>query len=140
MDYDNDFTTDFTFENKYIQLIKGIDFSYSLINNNFEFIPIEYFSGSSQQLDDVLNYCFQKKYIDKNDPKFQKFAADCICNMNSEKQFDIIMYEPGIQNIENFRVFYYICKYILNADTIRNYRNNKNETLFQQIFEKVPLA
>jgi len=124
------------YKNKYIQLIKGIDFSYSMLPNNFEFIPIEYFSGSSQQIDDVLNYCFHKKYINKYDPMFQKFAADSICNMNCEKKFDIIMYEPGIQNLENLRVFYYICKYILTTDTIRNYRNNKNETLFQQIFEK----
>ena len=125
---------DYTFENKYIQLTKGIDYAYSIQPNNFEFIPLEYFSGSSQQIDDILNYCFEKNYINKNDSKFQKFVADCICNMNCEKQIDIITYKEGIQNMENLRVFYYICKYILTPDTIKNYINNKNETLFHQIF------
>ena len=135
MDYDDDFT----FENKYTQLTKGIDYaySYSIQPNNFEFIPKEYFSGSSEKIDDVLNYCFHKKYINKHDPKFQKFAADCICNMNTENQFDIIIYKEGIQNMENLRVFYYICKYILTPDTIKNYINDKNETLFHQIFCKM---
>jgi hypothetical protein len=134
-----EYSNEFNFENKYNQLTRCIDYNYLLSPNTCNFIPIEYFSGSWQPLDDILNYCFRKKYIDKNDNKFQKFVADCICNMNSDDQFNIIIYKPGIQTIENLRVFYYVCKYILNVETIKNYVNDKNETLLDQIFIKINL-
>ena len=34
------------------------------VNYNFNFIPIEYFSNSCENLDIALNYCFQKNYIE----------------------------------------------------------------------------
>jgi len=121
---------------KYIQLFKSIDYLYKNTPDNFNFIPIEYFSGSWDKLNEVLNYCITNRYVIKNDPNFQKYVADNICNMNSHQQFDVIVYEQGIQNANNLCVFYYACKNILTKDTIKNYVNDKNETLAHQVYIK----
>ena len=91
---------------KYNQLFKSIDYLYKNAPDNFNFIPTEYFSGSWDKLKEVLNHCITNGYIRKNDPNFQKYVADSICNMNSHQQFDIIVYEQGIQNANNLCVFY----------------------------------
>ena len=97
----NFYNDEFGFNHTYYKMTKAIDYSYSDWPYDFKFIPVEYFSTTHEKVKELLNYCFQKNYVNKDDPKFQKFLADCICNMNTEPQFDMDVYEPGIRNRNN---------------------------------------
>ena len=123
-------------EPNYNQLSNEIDNNYSIWPNDFKFIPFEYFNSSCIKISYILEYCFQKNYINKEDPKFQKYVIDAISDLNSGKQFNIDIGKLGIQSIEIFKVFHYIYKNILTKDTIKNYIDNKNETLFHKILNK----
>lgn len=111
-----------------------IDILYRLNPYDFNFLNIKNLFADYTILNTTIQFCLDNNYIKMNDPKFQKFIADSICNLNPYDPFRIdAKTETGLLSIPDLKVFYFCCRYILTEETIRTYLTENNETLFHQI-------
>ena len=115
-----------------------IENMYEYSKTNFSFLPKDYFFGKLDNLINAVNYCFSRKFIDKNDNEFQMYVAKILFNMNDEEVMGLDEYKgTGIYNLNNIEVFTWVCQNILKPETLKTFKDVKRdntETLFHQLF------
>lgn len=116
----------------------NIDFIYRSYPYEFTLLDSKYLFSNYENTSSILQYYFDNNYININNPKFQKYMADSICNLNPHNPFDFNLVSPGIHTINDLKVFYFVIKYVLSKEIIKNYLTKSNETLLHQI-SKLPI-
>lgn len=88
------------------------------------------FRQEQSKIKEILNYCFSKRYILKDDVDFQERIADIVCDIN---------HWAGICSDRDSHVFFWSIFNILTHDTLLDYRKTDDEgdeyeTVFHQLF------